>query len=680
MTVSGVADAVNADDAVNLGQVQAVDDRLTAINSDQTTSITNNTNAINQGFNVGNGTTSNKFALGDTVNITADSNTKTTTTATGVELGLADNITVESVTAGTNVLGTNGLQVGNVVIGTETGFNAGFTTVSGVADAVNADDAVNLGQVSAIDDRLTAENVVQTTNITNNTNAINQGFNVGNGTTSNKFDLGDTVNITADRNTVVTTTPTGVQVGLANDVFFNSVTAGDHVFNNDGLRMGNVFLSSTTGLNNGGYTVSGVANAVNSDDAVNLGQMQSAIDGLAFENVSVSGDGNIVTTQNGTDVSLALSPDITVDSVTAGTSISAGGNTLDANGLSVGGVMVSNNGLNNNGNTVTGVANAVNNDDAVNLGQMNAVDDRLTAENAAQNIVISGKADTSYVDAADQNLQAQINVKADISYVDAADQKLQVQIDQKVDRSEFEASQQQQNQALQVEADRLDAADKNLQVQVDNKVDRTEFTADQKRQDDMVQAVRDESEKADAEITANVQNNTTNITNNTTELERLEEAKADKADLEKKSDVSYVDSEISKQNSYYSELSAQTEQANQEMVTQVKNDQAIVDGRQNTQINNNSQAIDMLGYKVGKLEDKLSAGIASTVAMAFMPSAMIPGETRISGGTGYYNGQSAIAIGLTGASDTGYLNYKIGSSYTQEGGVVVGGGVSYRLW
>ena len=522
--------------------------------------------------------------------------------------------------------------------------------------------------------------MVQTTNITNNTNAINQGFNVGNGTTSNKFDLGDTVDITADRNTKITTTPTGVQVGLADDVFFNSVTAGGNLFNNDGLRMGKVFLSSTTGLNNGGYTVSGVADAVNADDAVNLGQMQSAIDGLAFENVSVSGDGNIITTQNGTDVTLALSPDITVDSVTAGTSISAGGNKLDTNGLSVGGVTVSNNGLYNNGNTVSGVADAVNADDAVNLGQVQAIDDRLTAENAAQNIVISNKADTSYVDAADQNLQAQINVKADISYVDAADQKLQVQIDQKVDRSEFEASQQQQNQALQVEADRLDAADKNLQVQVDNKVDRTEFTADQKRQDDMVQAVRDESEKADAEITANVQNNTTNITNNTAELERLEEAKADKADLEKKSDVSYVDSEISKQNSYYSEISAKAEKANQEMVAQVKNDQAIIDARQDTYINNNSQAIDMLGYKVGELEDKLSAGIASTVAMAFMPSAMIPGETRISGGSGYYNGQSAIAVGLTGASDTGDFNYKIGSSYTQEGGVVVGGGVSYRLW
>lgn len=42
--------------------------------------------------------------------------------------------------------------------------------------------------------------------------------------------------------------------------------------------------------------------------------------------------------------------------------------------------------------------------------------------------------------------------------------------------------------------------------------------------------------------------------------------------------------------------------------------------------------------------------------------------------------RGAIAIGLSGSNEDGAYNYKIGSSYTKEGGVVVGAGVSMRVW
>ncbi|MFP3410007.1 hypothetical protein SB757_35905, partial [Pseudomonas sp. SIMBA_065] len=58
--------------------------------------ITNNTDAIAQGIKFGNGTSNNKFALGDTINVKGDSNLTSTTTADGVQLGLADSITVGS--------------------------------------------------------------------------------------------------------------------------------------------------------------------------------------------------------------------------------------------------------------------------------------------------------------------------------------------------------------------------------------------------------------------------------------------------------------------------------------------------------------------------------------------------------------------------------------------------------
>src|SRR5699024_4302066 len=108
--------------------------------------------------------------------------------------------------------------------------------------------------------------------------------------------------------------------------------------------------------------------------------------------------------------------------------------------------------------------------------------------------------------------------------------------------------------------------------------------------------------------------------------------------------------------------------------------QSKVDTAQDVRIYNNTTMITDLGYRVDNLEDKLSAGIASSIAFAAMPSAVNNGEVRISGGTGYFNGQGALAVGLTGASETGEYTYKFGGSYTQDGGAVVGAGISYRIW
>ena len=763
-TVSGVANAVNDDDAVNLGQVSDIDDRLTAENINQTTNIANNTNAINKGFYVGNGQTSNKFELGDTVNLTADSNTKVTTTETGVQFGLADDISVNSTTAGSNVFNTGGLTVGDVSISNEVGVYAGNKTVSGVANAsendeavnlgqfnealagtiksvtgdenitattddkrnvtvelnkdvnldsvtagsnvfngnglnvggvsisnetgvyaggmkvggvgnaVNADDAVNLGQMNEVDDRLTTQ--------------INKGFNVGNGVTSNKFELGDTVDITADKNTKVTTTATGVQVGLADDIFINSMTSGNAIFNNSGFRVGDVVLSGSTGLHNAGFTVSGVGNAVNRDDAVNKGQLDDAISGIVLEGVNVTGGSNITVNQDGNKVQVGLNNNIAVDSVTTGQS------SLNNDGLTVGDVVLSGStGLNNAGNTVSGVGNAVNTDDAVNLGQMNEVDDRLTAENKAQDVTISNKVDTSvfeadqarqdaliatkadkeYVDAENNEQNIVIAGKADTSYVDAADQNLQTQVDQKVDKDAFEASQKEQNKALKDETDRLDAKDKDLQNQVDQKVEKEEFLADQKRQDDALKEESDIRDSKDKDLQAQVDKKVE-------KEEFLADQKRQDDALKEKADQSYVDTQNSAQSQAYEQKLEQVASVSNEKLEQMVIKQSMIDNGQNDRINQNSQMISDLGYKVDGLEDKLSAGIASSIAFASMPTAINKGEVRIAGGTGYFNGASALAVGITGATETGDFTYKFGGSYTEDGGAVVGGGVSYRVW
>ncbi|STZ06156.1 YadA-like family protein [Moraxella ovis] len=81
--------------------------------------------------------------------------------------------------------------------------------------------------------------------------------------------------------------------------------------------------------------------------------------------------------------------------------------------------------------------------------------------------------------------------------------------------------------------------------------------------------------------------------------------------------------------------------------------------------------------KINKLNEKLSAGVAGSVALAMMP-APAAGSQYITGGTGFYNGESAIALGFTGASETGKFTYKLGGSLTSSGSGTFGAGAGYR--
>ena len=116
--------------------------------------------------------------------------------------------------------------------------------------------------------------------------------------------------------------------------------------------------------------------------------------------------------------------------------------------------------------------------------------------------------------------------------------------------------------------------------------------------------------------------------------------------------------------------------ANRTDINNINRINTAFDGR----ITNNERAISDLGYKVNELDDSLSAGIASAMALSSMPSQSIPGAHSITGGSGYYNGKGAVAIGLSGANDTGNVTYKIGGTYTEKGGsgFSVGGGWRWK--
>uniref|UniRef100_UPI003342D11B YadA-like family protein n=2 Tax=Acinetobacter TaxID=469 RepID=UPI003342D11B len=183
------------------------------------------------------------------------------------------------------------------------------TTISNVkAGAVNSTstDAINGSQLYGVANNV--KNVIGgSTTIDATTGAITT-TNIG-GTGSNTIDgaissIKDSstkakTTVTAGDNVVVTPGTnadgsTNYQVATAKDLKVDSVKAGDTVLNNAGITIGNntVVLNNTgltiaggpsvttVGIDAGNKTIKNVANAVNATDAVNKGQLDSAINNV----------------------------------------------------------------------------------------------------------------------------------------------------------------------------------------------------------------------------------------------------------------------------------------------------------------------------------------------------------------------------------------------------------------
>ncbi|MGM8888836.1 hypothetical protein ACS8FD_23110, partial [Psychrobacter sp. 1U2] len=114
------------------------------------------------------------------------------------------------------------------------------------------------------------------------------------------------------------------------------------------------------------------------------------------------GGNNITTTAQGSSIRFDLNNNINVDSVTTDRVV-AGNTTVNDDGVTVTGgpnnnVVVSNNGLDNGGNTITNVADGVEDSDAVNVGQLNdqfdSIDRVINGQIADMDSKLEGKVDS----------------------------------------------------------------------------------------------------------------------------------------------------------------------------------------------------------------------------------------------------------------------------------------------
>ena len=284
----------NAEDSVTLGRNTTVNknhNRSVALGTNSATADTHSTpNQLVNGLwykNLAGGTADSTVSIGnDTVKRTITNvaagrmNPSSTDAINGSQLYAVANSLGNLATTTKNILG------GNAALDPDTGkltmSDIGFTGKSTIHDAIRY-----------------------------NKDNIDKGlFFYGDNFVQNQVKLGDTVRIKGGASGALADNNIGVQadgngtlnVKLAKKITgLDSVTAGTATIDNKGVSVGGKLYVSTGGLNANNQQIRGVADGTGSQDAVNYGQLQRAINGTAKEAiVKANDDGNITIKENST--------------------------------------------------------------------------------------------------------------------------------------------------------------------------------------------------------------------------------------------------------------------------------------------------------------------------------------------------------------------------------------------
>ena len=283
-----------AEDSVTLGRNTTVNknhNRSVALGTNSATADTHSTpNQLVNGLwykNLAGGTADSTVSIGnDTVKRTITNvaagrmNSSSTDAINGSQLYAVANSLGNLATTTKNILG------GNAALDPDTGkltmSDIGFTGKSTIHDAIRY-----------------------------NKDNIDKGlFFYGDNFVQNQVKLGDTVRIKGGATGALADNNIGVQadgngtlnVKLAKKITgLDSVTAGTATIDNKGVSVGGKLYVSTGGLNANNQQLRGVADGSGSQDAVNYGQLQRAINGTAKEAiVKANDDGNITIKENST--------------------------------------------------------------------------------------------------------------------------------------------------------------------------------------------------------------------------------------------------------------------------------------------------------------------------------------------------------------------------------------------
>ncbi len=436
--ITGVAEGTAATDAVNVSQLNKVStaaktevkagtnitsvDKTTGANGQDVYTV----NAKDTTYTAGNGISISGEKNAIAVNLKEGENNLEVTAA---GLALKKALTVDSVKAGEFYMSNAGIGYGGKAYITNSGLNANGQRITNVAAGTADTDAVNYGQLKNISAVAKTE-VKAGTNITSvekttgdngqdiyTVNAKDTTYTAGNGISISGENNAIAVKLKEGENNLEVT---AAGLALKKALTVDSVKAGDTTVNNAGVTIGagtsSVILSNSN-VSMGGQQIHDVAAGTENTDAVNVGQLNkvstaaktevkagtniTSVEKTTGDNgqdiytvnakdttytagngISISGENNAIAVklkegENNLEVTadgLALKKALTVDSVKAGDFY------MSNAGIGYGGkAYITGNGLNANGQTITNVADGVNNTDAVNVSQLKKVSDTANA-------------------------------------------------------------------------------------------------------------------------------------------------------------------------------------------------------------------------------------------------------------------------------------------------------------
>ena len=288
--ITNVARGTIDSDAVNLAQLKEVSNSASAANT--------------------------KVAEGK--NIKVDESIDNVTKAKTYTVGLKDEVTLGAGNTAININGTTGIVKAGTgdnavtINGTNGTINSGKVTINGTTGTVNEltnrtwnPNAITNGQAATEDQLKVVDNKIDTTK----TEIVEKGLNFqGDSGTAIHKDLGQTLKISGGQadasklseNNIGVVNNNGVlNVKLAKDLTgLNSVTTGNTVINNDGLKINNKQFVTENGFNANDTQITNVKAGTEDNHAVNLKQLKEVSNNAAAAKTVVKAGKNINVTDS----------------------------------------------------------------------------------------------------------------------------------------------------------------------------------------------------------------------------------------------------------------------------------------------------------------------------------------------------------------------------------------------
>ena len=324
-----------------------------------------------------------------------------------LNIKLAKNVKVDSVTTGGTVINNNGLTVGGNTYVTNNGINANNQKITNVAAGTDGTDAVNLNQLNDVKNLAGKHTIVKVDGQENRTDGnllITKTDNNGQATYDLKLNdeltVGKTgaagkdgsIGVKGKDGSAVAINGKDGSIGLngANGANGLTIKGGDGKPGVDGTNITRLVIEEKDGTKHDVATLDDGMKYGGDTGAVikkKLNEQVNVIGGITDTNKLTTEDNLGVVSDGSNNLKVRLAKALKgLESVTTGNTVMNNDGVTINNGAAGNPVSLTKNGLNNGGNTITNVADGINGTDAVNVNQLNTV-----AGEAAKHTTVKAK-------------------------------------------------------------------------------------------------------------------------------------------------------------------------------------------------------------------------------------------------------------------------------------------------